>query len=154
MNLIRLAITAALISVLVLLVCGCTSAFQGIRFRAQSPNIDEAFRKLSLAVTTDGFPVGAVDQVGHRMESGWRPLLEKELSDTERRSGAETIEGKITLKLEVRGKLYDVFVTPEVRETIAGKIGPAVVAGTRHPLRVKWETALSRLLEREAKEED
>jgi hypothetical protein len=133
---------------------GCAPAFQGIKFRAQSPNIDEAFRKITLALTTDGYTLAAVDPVSHTTESGWRTLTVKELSEADRSSGADSIEGRITVRLEVRGKLYDVFVTPEVRLTTGGKTGPGTIAGVRHPLREKWVTVLSRLVEREFKEED
>ena len=154
MKAIRIYIVVTLLSTGVSLFNGCAPAFQGIRFRAQSPNIDEAFRKISLAVTTDGYTLAAADPISHNVESGWRALTVKEMSDADRSSGADTIEGKITVRLEVRGKLYDVLVTPEVRMTAGGNVGPATIAGVRHPLREKWMTVLSRLVEREFKEED
>ncbi len=68
---------------LVLAPCGgCTTPYQGIKVRAQSPDIDEAFRKLTLAVTTDGYSIASVDPARHTLESGWRDLANKENSRT------------------------------------------------------------------------
>lgn len=134
---------------------GCTTPFQGIRVRAQSPGIDDAYRKLTLAVTTDGFTIAAVDPARHTLESGWKDLTAKEIADADRSVGNAKVEGKVMLRLEARGKLYDLFLTPVLRYTREGG-GPLqeIIAGVHHPLREKWEMVVARLIEKEAKEED
>lgn len=144
------------IILLVLAFCsGCTAPFQGIRVRAQSPNIDEAFRKLSLAVTTDGYSIASVDPARHTLESSWRDLTNKEISDADRKTGHAKIEGRVTLRLDERGKLFDLFLTPVLRYSPeGGNPQQEIIAGIHHPLREKWEMVIARLIEREAKEED
>lgn len=144
------------IILLVLAFCsGCTAPFQGIKVRAQSPNIDEAFRKLSLAVTTDGYSIAAIDPVRHTLESGWKDLGPKEMSDADRNTGNAKIEGRITLRLDERGKLFDLFLTPVLRyPPEGGKPQQEIIAGVHHPLREKWEMVIARLIEKETKEED
>jgi hypothetical protein len=143
-------------ALLLLALCnGCTTPYQGIKVRAQSPSIDEAFRKLSLAVTTDGYTIASVDLIKHTLESGWRDLTPKELSDTDRKTGNAKIEGKLMLRLDARGQLYDLFLTPVLRYSReGGKPQQEIIAGVRHPLREKWEMAIARLIEKETKEED
>jgi hypothetical protein len=134
---------------------GCTTPFQGIKVRAQSPDIDEAFRKLSLAVTTDGYSIASVDLIRHTLESGWRDLTLREISDADRKMGNTKIEGRVTLRLEARGKLYDLFLTPILRYSReGGNPQQEIIAGVHHPLREKWEMVIARLTEKEAKEED
>jgi|WetSurMetagenome_2_1015567.scaffolds.fasta_scaffold59260_3 hypothetical protein len=134
---------------------GCSTPFQGIKVRAQSPGIDEAFRKLSLAVTTDGYTIASVDLIKHTLESGWKGLTPKELSDADRKTGNAKIEGKLMLRLDARGKLYDLFLTPVLRYSREGESPQQeIIAGVRHPLREKWEMAIARLIEKETKEED
>jgi len=144
------------ILLLFLALCGgCSTPFQGIKVRAQSPDIDDAFRKLSLAVTTDGYSIAAVDLIKHTLESGWRDLTPKELSDADRKTGNARIEGKVLLRLDARGKLYDIFLTPVLRYAReGGNPQQEIIAGVRHPLREKWEMVIARLIEKEAKEED
>jgi hypothetical protein len=134
---------------------GCTTPFQGIKVRGQSPDIDDAFRKLSLAVTTDGFTIAVVDPARHTLESGWRDLTAKEISDADRKAGNTKVEGKVTFHLDARGKLYDLFLTPGLRYSREGG-GPLqeIIAGVHHPFREKWEMVIARLIEKEAKEED
>jgi hypothetical protein len=146
---------AGVVLLFLALLNGCTTPFQGIRVRAQSPAIDDAYRKLTLAVTADGFTLAAVDPARHTLESGWRELTAKEISDADRRAVNGKVEGKVMLRLEARGKLYDLFLTPVLRYTREGG-GPLqeIIAGVHHPLREKWEMVVTRLIEKEAKEED
>lgn len=148
------ATSGATLFLLLAILPGCAGTFQGIKVRAQAPAIDEAFRKLTLAVTADGYSIISVDPSTRTLESGWRDLAPKEMSDADRSRGDAKIEGMIRLRMDVRGRLYDVFLTPVLRYAVAGKGQEEVVAAVRHPLREKWELAIMRLLEREAKEED
>ena len=134
---------------------GCATPFQGIKVRAQTPDIDEAFRKLSLAITTDGYSIVAVDPARHTLESGWRDLNPKEISDADRKTGNAKLEGRVTLRLDARGKLYDLFFTPVLRYSReGGNPQQEIIADIHHPLREKWEMVIARLIEKETKEED
>ena len=132
---------------------GCGTHSQGIKFRAQAPAIEEAFRLLSLAVHTDGFPVENTDPAGFSLESGWRALRMNELSQADTGIGITAPEGRISLKLVKRGRLYDVLLTPRMR-TGFGDAAEGVIVPPTHPLRIKWEKAITRLIEREARDED
>jgi hypothetical protein len=111
---------------------GCSSSFQGIRMRIQSPPVDESCRKISLALTTDGYVLSKVDPVNHQVGM---------------------IQSRILVRLEPRGRLFDLYLTPLLRY-FGGDAWEGRIAGVKHPLRVKWQQALTRLLEKEAKEED
>jgi hypothetical protein len=133
-------------------VIGCGTQFQGIKYRAQAPNIEEAFRTISLAITVDGYQVERVDPGMFTLESGWRALKRNELTaDTS--NGDAVPEGRVTLKMARRGAMYDVMLTPWIRTRTGGGETIAVVPAT-HPLRMKWERAITRLIEREARDED
>jgi hypothetical protein len=132
---------------------GCATSFQGIRFRSQDPPIDEAYRKLSLAMTVDGYTMAAAEPGKHTAETAWKDLKANERTDEERRlpGGTGSVQGRLLLRLEKRGMLYDVFFIPMIR---AGADTTGAPAAVRHPLREKWEKALNALLVKEAKEED
>lgn len=134
-----------------LFLAGC-AAFQGVRLRAVSPPIDDAFRKLSLAATVDSFQVTRADPFGHVLETGWRDLRAAEMSEDDRAFSGGRIECRLSIRLEERGKMYDLFLTPWLRYGGEGK--EPIVAGAKHPLREKWEMALRRLVVVEMKEED
>jgi len=153
MDLIRHRLSGVLAVFIALWGLGCGPSFQGIRFRAQRPPIDEAYRKISLAFTVDGYTIAMAEPGRHTAETGWKELKAGERSEQERNlsGGAGRVEGRLLVRLEKRGMLYDVFFTPMIR---AGNDSTGAPAGVRHPLREKWEKALNSLLEREAKEED
>ena len=136
-----------------IMIPGCGTHSQGIKYRAQAPPIEEAFTTLSLAVKTDGFPVDGIDPAGFSLESGWRALRMNELSQADTGSGLAAPEGRISLKLVKRGRLYDVLLTPRLR-TGAGAAADGTVVPPTHPLRIKWEKAITRLIERESRDED
>lgn len=132
---------------------GCAPSFQGIKMRAQTPSIDEALKSVTLALTVDGYTIEKIDMGEFVLETGWRELKENERSAAEIPVSAGNATARITVKMARRGSLYDVFVTPWVRTVDGGKermeIAPPV-----HPLRVKWEKAITRLIQREARDED
>jgi hypothetical protein len=132
---------------------GCASSFQGIKFRSQDPPIEEAYKKISLAMTVDGYSIAMADPGKHTTETAWKDLKANERTDEERRlpGGTGSVQGRLLLRLEKRGMLYDVFLTPMIR---AGADTTGAPAAVRHPLRDKWEKALNALLVKEAKEED
>ncbi len=127
------------------LLAGCTSSFPGIKVRAASPAIAEAFRKLSLAINVDGYEIESINHETYSFETQWR-----ELKDNER---VKNENGKVKLKIQLdpRGRLYDVRVTPLVQNT-AGDIHP--LADVQHPLFTKWKRIVHSIVEKESKDED
>jgi len=139
---------------------GCSSSFQGIRMRIQSPPVEESFRKISLALTTDGYVLSKVDPAAHHVETEWREIKAKEMSEQDTvqlslsaGSGTGMIQTRILVRLEQRGRQFDLYLTPLLRYP-RGDAWEEKVADVKHPLRKKWEQVLTRLLEKEAKEED
>jgi hypothetical protein len=134
----------------VVLFAGCGPSFQGIKFRSTAPPIAEAYRSVTLALTVDGYTLRAVDPVKFNAETDWRILPPKEkpeaLATTEQAC-------RITLTMDERGKLYDVFLLPMIR-TVTGGDTVVAPAPATHPLRLKWQRTLTTLLRKEAKEED
>lgn len=133
---------------------GCSPSFQGIRLRAQHPPINEAYRKITLALTVDGYVIAGAQPSRFTAETAWRDAKANERSDADKVPPANEgpVESRLEVRLERRGMLYDVYFTPMLR--YGGPSGTIIIAGIRHPLREKWEKALSALVEREAKEED
>jgi hypothetical protein len=145
--------TMALMLSSIFFLSGCAASFDGIRFRAQDPPINEAFKKIALAVSVDGYAVRRIDPRRFVLESEWRELHAKEKSPTESilPSLAGRVEGRVVITLYQRGMLYDVECAPIVRTSQADS---GAVVGINHPLREKWEIALKRLLSKEVREED
>ena len=127
---------------------GCATPFQGIRVRADVPFIDEAFKKLTIALTLDGYEIESVDPGARIVETKWKELGETDREPKLTDAGVRQ-EGKVRIRLEERGKFYDVFLTPSIRT--GGT--PERVCNPTERLWVKWETALHRLLAIQAKEE-
>jgi hypothetical protein len=139
---------------------GCSPSFQGIRMRIQNPPVEESFRKISLALTTDGYVLSKVDPAAHHVETEWRDIKAKEMSEQDTLqvslsagSGAGKIQTRILVRLEQRGRQFDLYLTPLLRYP-GGDAWEEKIADVQHPLRKKWEQVLTRLLEKEAKEED
>jgi hypothetical protein len=130
---------------------GCSGSFEGIRVRSQAPNIDEAFRKISLAISADGYAFESTDPVKHILTTGWKEMTPLELSEVDRKLANRKVEGRIILQMDARGKLYDIRLTPTVRY---GAGTPESAANVHHPLREKWEKMIRQLVELEAREED
>jgi len=133
---------------LFLVLGGCATPIEGIRVRADVPFIDEAFKKLTLALTLDGYEIETVDPGLRVVDTKWKELGE---TDREPRLTAAGVrqEGKVRVKLDPRGKFYDVQLTPSIR---AGG-SPGRVAEPTERLWIKWETALHRLLVLQTREE-
>jgi hypothetical protein len=135
------------------LLVGCSTPFQGLKFRGQSPPIEDAYKKLALALQVDGYEMLDVNPKRFSLETSWRPLKEKEKSEGDLKLTEARIESKLAVRLEKRGSLYDVFLTPSLRYD-SGGMQKEVVADIHHPLWVKWRTVLSALLQMEAREEE
>ena len=136
-----------------LLTAGCAPSFQGIKYRAQAPTIEEAYRSVSLAVKVDGYPIDMVDPAAFTLESGWREVKKNELPPADTLGGDAVPEARISLKMARRGSLYDVMLTPWLRTRTHGK-EEIMAVPPAHPLRTKWEKAITRLIERESRDED
>jgi hypothetical protein len=137
-----------------LLLAGCATPFEGIKMRAQSPFIDEAYRKLTLAVTTDGYAIESVVPSRFALATKWREAKPQELSKLQVLPGVVRTEYRLALRMEARGKLYDVFLSPTVRYTMGDGSVREEAAGPMHPLTEKWQGVLKQLLLPEQKEED
>jgi hypothetical protein len=133
----------------VVVLAGCASPYQGIKFRAEGPAIAEGYRTLTLALTVDGYSLRSVDPQKFEAETDWRILPAKE--KPEAFAGTEQA-ARLSLRIDERGRLYDVFLLPTVR-TITGKDTVIVPAPADHPLRLKWQRMLTTLLRKEQKEE-
>jgi hypothetical protein len=132
---------------------GCSPSFQGIKMRAQAPSIDVALKNVTLALTVDGYTIEKLDLNEYTLETGWREMKENERSPAETALPGGKVASRITVKMARRGSLYDVFVTPWIRTSEEGKEHLQIAPPT-HPLRTKWEKAITRLIEREARDED
>jgi hypothetical protein len=137
----------------VLVAAGCSSSFQGIRVRAQYPAVEEAFNKLSQAVVVDDYAVLSVDPQALLVETDWRPAKENEKSEADKKIKEGTMDTKVSIKLQRRGMLYDVLITPTLRYSGNGS-EQLRVADIHHPLRAKWERVVNTFIRKEAKEED
>lgn len=132
-------------------VTSCAPSFKGIKVRAQAPPIEEAFRKLSLAITVDGYEIETIDPKHFTLETKWRELKENESAPTQELSQLR-IDGKIKLELRRRGSLYDVLVTP----IIIHPEHPSITSETdvNHPLLSKWKRIINAIVQRESREEE
>jgi len=144
---------ALIVGVSAVLLVGCSTPFQGLKVRVQSPPIEEAYKKLVLALQVDGYEMRDVNPGRFSLETSWRALKEKEKSEGDLKLTGTQIESKLTVRLERRGSLYDVFLSPSLRYH-DGETLKEVVAGIHHPLWEKWRAVLSALLQMEAREED
>ncbi len=127
------------------LLTGCSPSFQGIKVRAESPSITEAFKKLSLAVTIDGYELASVNHVAYSLETNWRDL------EGDERVKNEDGKAKLKIQLDGRGRRYDVRITPLVQDN-AGNMRP--IADVQHPLFTKWKRILNSIVEKESRDED
>jgi hypothetical protein len=116
--------------------------------------MEEAFQKLSLTITVDGYLIASVDPAQFRLETQWRDATGRERTDAERNIPVGGMQSRVSLHLERRGMLYDVFLTPYIRYSNTDGSWREVTASVRHPLRERWEKALKTLLQVETKEED
>jgi hypothetical protein len=134
------------VSILILTaMVGCSSSHQGIRVRAQSPTIDEAFRKLSLAVNVDGFQVERIDPKEFVIETTWRDIKEQEKGPDDKSSGTV----RVLINLERRGSMFDVLVSPTIRY---GNVVTIPAGG--HPINEKWKRIVNSIVQKEARDED
>lgn len=137
-----------LAAIVLAIIPACATPFEGIRVRADVPFIDEAFKKLTIALTLDGYELETVDPGARIVETRWKELgetdREPKLTDASARQ-----EGKVRIRLQERGKFYDVFLTPSIKTVSA----PERICKPTERLWVKWETALHRLLVIQAKED-
>jgi hypothetical protein len=140
--------------ILVLLIAGCGSGFEGIKLRMQSPPIEEAFRKMTLAITTDGYEVGLITPGKHTLVTQWRVAKSQEIPASGLAAEVQRTECRLTVRMEERGKLFDVMLTPSLRYTMHDGTAREESAAPKHPLTEKWQKVMTQLMEKEQKEED
>lgn len=150
-NGVNLKVRQLYLSILFLLIGGCASSFQGMKIRAHAPSMEETFRKLSLALTADGYELERVDPKDSFIETRWRPLKENEKPSTASMNRNEPEQQvKITVELKRRGSMYDISLTPIVRLSS----NEEVEVSMNSPIRDKWKRILNTLVQKESKEED
>jgi hypothetical protein len=125
---------------------GCSSSTNTLRIRAVAPTIDEAFRKLSLAVNVDGYEIERMDAAHFIIETQWRDAKEQEKLASEKTLSAQV---KVNIALARRGQSYDVFVSPSI------KVGNLITEPTvGNPLLEKWKRIVNSIVQKESREED
>jgi hypothetical protein len=146
-------VTSGFLFFLILNWLGCSTTFQGIKVRAEAPGIDEAFRKISLAVTADGYEVTHLEPSHYVLKTSWRSLKEKEASAMDRKMVDTRISSKLEVRLERRGSLYDLFLIPSL-QYINVQGTSEQIADIHHPLRAKWQRIVRDLVRMETREGD
>jgi hypothetical protein len=151
-NTMKQFVYASMVATLIL--AGCGTSFQGLKMRAQSPSIGEAFRKVSLAVAADGYKPESLNITKCILTTNWRDLKPEELVKSPTPEGISRTEYRLALRMEQRGRLYDVFLTPSIRYTLRDGTTREEAAAAQHPLSEKWKHVLKQLLELEQRDED
>lgn len=149
-NSMKLLLQTVLLS---LIIGGCSSPFEGIRMRARAPDLDQAFRKIGIAVDLDGYTRVMNDPASRVFQTDWRVLRNEERPPEDRGRAVGADEARLTLKIAPRGQMYDVFLGVFVRSERNGAVQEEPVPAD-HPLAMKWRKVLNGLLERESREED
>ena len=140
--------------VLLPVLAGCGTGSQGIKVRAESPSIDDAFRKLTIALQVDDYALRSVRPSEFSAGTEWRDAKEKEMTKKEKESPSGSVQCRVDLRLERRGQLYDIFVIPYLR-TRSGAAGwVETPAESTHPLYVRWQQIITALVHKEHRDED
>jgi hypothetical protein len=138
---------------LLVLAIGCSSSVHEIKVRAQSPRIEEAFRKLALAVTADGYEIDIANAESFALETKWKELTVKEVSSGNGYKSGKTVYAKLKILVARRGHFFDVIISPTLRYTEA-ETTQDVLPELKHPLILKWTRILNTLVQRIEPEED
>jgi hypothetical protein len=137
-----------------LLASGCAPQFEGIRMRAHSPGIDEAFRKIGIAVGLEGFQLTRNEPESHTLETAWRDMRKDERGPDEGTPSGTPMQARLTVGVVSRGMMYDVLIGVYVRGADERGVVRETAVPPGHPLAVKWQRILGALVERESREED
>jgi len=133
------------IHLLLLSFLACSSSFEGIKLRAQSPSISEASRRIGLAFRADEYAIDQGSALGLYHVTTWRVLNSAEKTPKDQ----EGTESRLSVRLEPRGTEYDIFLTITLR-TAQSEHYPE----PGHPIVVKWEKVLREIVVIGAREED
>jgi hypothetical protein len=125
-----------------------------MKIRAQSPSVEEAYRKLSIALSVDDYRILSADPARFHAASDWRDAKEKERTKEEKKLPEGSVQCSVEFRMERRGMLYDIFLTPHLRHREPDGGWRASVAHATHPLYEKWQQIVGALVRKEAKEED
>jgi hypothetical protein len=139
---------------LLLILEACGTGSQGIKVRAESPPIDDAFRKLTIALQVDDYAIRSVQTSEFRAGTEWRDAKEKELTKKEKESPAGSVQCRVDLRLERRGQLYDIFVIPYLRTRNGAGAWVETPAASTHPLYVRWQQIITALVQKEHRDEE
>ncbi len=130
---------------------GCPDTLQGIRFRAKTPPIDEAYRKLAVALAADDYQITSTTPGLHRAETGWRDAKQNEMTAQEMMLGRGSVQTRVMVRLDQKGRSFEVSLTPLLRYR-EGDSWRERVADLTHPLWEKWMQIVNTLVEKEAQE--
>lgn len=142
------------LAIVAVLAWGCAPSSQGMKIRAQSPSIEEAYRKMTIALTVDDYAVAEANPAKFQASSQWRDAKEKEMTKEEKKLSPGSVQCKVDFRMERRGMLYDIFLTPSVRSRQSGGTWNETIAAATHPLYEKWQQIIGTLVRKEAREED
>ncbi|MDH4070423.1 MAG: hypothetical protein OEV30_08360 [Ignavibacteria bacterium] len=122
----------------------CAPSFDGIRLRAQAPSIDDASRRVALALKADNYDVtGEPSTLVYGTE--WREMKDVEKSEAE--IGLDG-ESRIDVRFSPRGSLYDIFFLITIRSD-----GNEYRPGATHNIVIKWQQVLREIVQEEFREE-
>ncbi len=124
----------------------CSGPLEGIRFRAQTPPIDVAYRKLTVALTADDYQITGQTPGLHRAETGWRDAKEKEMTAQELMLGRGSVQTRVMIRLDEKERGFEVSVTPMLRYR-EGNSWHEKVADASHPLWEKWMQTVTSVVE-------
>jgi hypothetical protein len=144
----------ATLAIVAVLPWGCAPSTQGMKIRAQSPSIEEAYRKMTIALTVDDYAVAGASPDKFQASSDWRDAKEKEMTKEEKTLPPGSVQCRVDFRMERRGMLYDIFLTPHLRRRSPGGTWDESVAAATHPLYDKWQQIIGTLVRKEAREED
>ncbi len=134
------------VSALAITLAGCPAPIEGMRFLAQTPPIDIAYRKLTVALTADDYQITATTPGLHRAETGWRDAKEKEMTAQELMLGRGSVQTRVMIRLDEKERGFEVSVTPMLRYR-EGNSWHEKVADASHPLWEKWMQTVTSVVE-------
>lgn len=143
---------ALLIFALVGASCSSSPPQSTIRYRAETPRIGEASRKVEIALGQEGFAVNPGGGTGGAIRTEWKVLRENETGREEKETRG-VHEGMLEVRLFPRGTLYDVEAAVATRTVSPGDT-TTHAPGRDHPLVAKWQRILRSLLTPEGRSED
>jgi len=128
---------------LAIALASCLAPIEGIRFRAHTLPIDEAYRKLTIALTVDDYQISGTAPGLHRAETGWRDAKDKEMTAQELMLGRESVQTRVLIRLDQKGRSFEVYITPMIRYREGDSWREKVADATRRLWEKRMQTVTS-----------